>query len=155
MKNFIKHFFVQFVAILACLAVVGGVMLFVRPRLGKGAKHAEAASVVKEAPVAVELEEFTVNLADTDQARFLKVTVVLEIPGEGGGHKAAGPKVEEFKPQIRHAIIMTLTRQYFHALQSPEGKEQLREQIKEQADEALNDAGITVEGVLFTEFVMQ
>jgi flagellar FliL protein len=154
MKNFIRHFLVQFVSILACLAIVGAVMIFVRPRLGKhgGARGraAEAAPAAREAGVNVELEEFTVNLADTDQARFLKIKIVVVVPGQ-----EAARKIEEFKPQIRHAIIMTLTRQYFHALQSPEGKEQLKDQIKKHANETLEPSGIALGDVLFTDFVMQ
>jgi len=153
MKNFIKHFFIQFISILACLAIVGAVLLVVKPRLGGGGHSghaAEAAATAAETPVTVELDEFTVNLADTDRPRYLKITVVLEVPGEEAAHK-----MEEFKPQVQDAIISTLTRQYYHALQSPEGKDQLKEQIKDQTDEVLSGAGIAVVQVLFTHFVMQ
>jgi flagellar FliL protein len=153
MKNFIKHFFIQFISILACLAIVGTVLLVVKPRLGgggHGGHEAKAASEVKETPVTVELDEFTVNLADTERARYLKITVVLEVPGEEAAHR-----IEHFKPQIQDAIISTLTRQYYHALQSPEGKAQLKEQLKDQTDDVLSGAGIAIVQVLFTHFVMQ
>jgi flagellar basal body-associated protein FliL len=150
MKNFMKHFFIQFVSIRASLANVGAVLLVVKPRLGGGHGRAAEAAVVKEVPVTVPLEEFTVNLADANGEHYLKITVVLQVPG-----KEAAKKVEEFKPAIRDAIISTLTRQYYPALQSSRGKVQLKQQLKEETDAVLHDAGITVVGVLFTQFVMQ
>ena len=150
MRNFIRHFFIQFVSILVCLAIVGVALLVVRPRLGGHGREAEAAPVVKETPVTVELDEFTVNLADSDRGRYLKITLVLEVPDAG-----AGRKVEEFKPQIQDAIISTLTGQYYHALQSPQGKAQLKAQLKEQTEKVLQGAGVSVRDVLFVQFVMQ
>jgi flagellar basal body-associated protein FliL len=150
MKNFMKHFFIQFVSILACLAIVGAVLLVVKPRLGRGTHAAEAAPAVKEPPVTVPLEEFTVNLADTNRGHYLKISLALEVPGE-----EAAKKVAEYKPQINDAVITTLTRQYYDTLQSPEGKTRLKQQLKEQTDAVLRKAGVAVVNVLFTQFVMQ
>jgi flagellar basal body-associated protein FliL len=150
MKNFIRHFFIQFVSILACLAIIAAVLLVVKPRLGKkGGQPAEAAAA-KEPLVTLPLEEFTVNLADTDRGHYLKITVVLELPG-----KDAAKKIQEFKPQVQDAVVATLTRQYYRALQSPGGKDQLKKQLKERINVALRDAGVEVRNVLFIEFVMQ
>ena len=60
-------------------------------------------------------------------------------------------------PAIRNALVMLLSGQSFETLQTPEGKEALREQalvkIQEVLQQEIGKPGI--EQVLFVNFVMQ
>ncbi len=102
------------------------------------------------------LEEFLVNLADTDESRYLKAVIVLEVAGEapkaeGGEGGAAGGGTEEIK--ARDAIITAISRRTYSSMLSEEGKVSLKAEIKAALNHAIED--LKVENVYFTSFAMQ
>lgn len=110
-----------------------------------------AAGIGESAPSQWKLDEFIVNLADGDEARYLKVNIVLEVSGrvERGGEDTPNP--EEIK--ARDAIITVLTRKTYRELLSDEGKTSLKAQLKDQLNTVLS--GFEVKNIYFTSFAMQ
>jgi flagellar FliL protein len=151
MKGILKRFTIHFISTAVCLVVLGAAFLFLRPQLGARHQPASAPAPVESEHAAVELEEFTVNLADTDRARYIKVTLALEVLDE----KVAAEIEKKQMPRVRDAIIMTLSRQYFTVLNTADGKEALKRQLAQAVNDALPAGAGKVADILFTSLVMQ
>ena len=82
----------------------------------------------KAAPMFVQLEVFTVNLADRDTDRFIQVGVTLEVED----HKAA-EQIKAFMPVIRNNILMVLTNKTSDSVREPLGKRRLAAELRAQA----------------------
>jgi len=97
--------------------------------LGRG-EHDEAAAEAKAAEKRkastgfVTLENFVVNLADTESDRFVQVGVVLEVEG-----KDAQQKVSDRMPALRNQILLLISSKVAKDLTSREGKETLANEI--------------------------
>lgn len=129
----------------------------------------------------VDMGEFTMNLADINPRRYLKVNVALELskteadklamdatkaPEASGGHgghgsapavdpmKAIEDEMNQFKPAIRDAIITTLSSKTSDELATVPGKELAKEQISEAVD-AIFNGDREVMRVSFGQFIMQ
>jgi flagellar FliL protein len=113
-----------------------------------------------------------VNLADPGGRRFLRATVVVEVEppphsaetetsaAEGEGEAAESPAVVELRnevnqklPIINDALNSLLTSKTFEQIYTLEGKEALRNEIKDELNKRLPDFGVIT--VYFTEFVVQ
>lgn len=99
------------------------------------------------------LESFTVNLADPEEAHFLRVTMDLGIdhlpPGTNPEKSAAPLPVA----RIRDSVITVLTGSHADALLTPEGKVELKKGIVNALNQAVPEVG--VREVYFTEFLVQ
>lgn len=129
----------------------------------------------------VDMGEFTMNLADVNPRRYLKVNVALELsktdsdraafdaakaPAPSGGHghgsapapvdpmKSIEEEMNQFKPAIRDAIITTLSSKTSDELATVPGKELAKEQISETVDAIFNGER-EVMRVSFGQFIMQ
>jgi flagellar FliL protein len=118
-----------------------------------GRKSAPA-TVVAAKPVEhgiVSLDAFTVNLADPNAARFLRVTMQLVVPTkEMAEHIQTTPG--ELMP-ARSAILELLTTETSEALMTPDGKAALKKSIAEKVTPLLGEAKVL--DVLFSDFVIQ
>lgn len=97
------------------------------------------------------LEQFTVNLADEEASRFLRVTVHLVI-NEGSEVK----EIEENKltlMRVRSAVLELLTQQKSARVTTNEGKTELKHAIAARTSDILKP--IKVIDVLFSDFVVQ
>lgn len=98
----------------------------------------------------VKMEPFIVNLADEGGKRFLRASIQLVVEDE----KEA--KEFEEKPVLtmgaRSAVVGTLSTLTTDDLNTPEGKEELRETLKEKVSEALD---MEIVDVLLSDFVVQ
>lgn len=98
----------------------------------------------------VKMEPFIVNLADEGGKRFLRASIQLVVEDE------AEAKEFEEKPVLtmgaRSAIVNTLSTETADDLGTPEGKEALREVLKEKVSEALD---MEIVDVLLSDFVVQ
>ncbi len=124
---------------------------------GSGEKpSAHGGTVAKEAGHAAggetgaiaDLDPFIVNLADSPEVRYLKVTIKLEM--------ASSNAVEDVKartPKIRDAILVLLTGLDSVTARSPQGKHKLREDITDRINGLLPNK--SVKSTYFTEFVIQ
>ncbi|MHB0912658.1 MAG: flagellar basal body-associated FliL family protein [Armatimonadota bacterium] len=133
-------------AVLAVVCLAGGAFIFMKGKKGGHKKKEVHLTQWK-------LEEFVVNLADSDESRYLKACIVLEVESEGksgGGHgESANP--EEAK--ARDAVISELSKRYLSQLLSEQGKDKLKEDIKTALNSKLEES--KVHDVYFTSFAMQ
>jgi flagellar FliL protein len=97
-------------------------------------------------PAFYKMEPFLVNLADPGRLRYLKVTLHVETNQKG----------EEFQkrlPQSRDSVLTLLSSKKSRDLMTSEGKNALREEIKEKMNQLLVET--KVRNIYFTEFVIQ
>jgi flagellar protein FliL len=96
----------------------------------------------------VALKEFVINLADSDQARFLKAVIELE---------ATSPEIatgiEKHQAAIRNALLELLSSKTYAEIRDIKGKAKLRQEIVVRLNEILGTAGVTQ--VFFTDFIIQ
>ncbi len=109
-----------------------------------GGKHGQAASP----GVMFDLDPFIVNLADTPEVRYLKLTLKLEVDSE-----AVSTELSARIPQIRDAILVLLSSKDVNAVRTTQGKFQLRDEITQRVNGLLKKPG--VRSAYFTEFVVQ
>lgn len=109
---------------------------------GGGGEHGEG----KAGNALLALDSFIVNLQV--KGSFLKTTLQLEF------NKPELPaEIETDTAKIRDAIIRVLSTKSAQEILTPEGKEQLREEIKVSTNEAIKSDSII--GVYITEFIIQ
>lgn len=98
------------------------------------------------------LESFTANLAAPGPVRFLRVAITIVTPDQ-----KVVDAVDKHMPVIRNDLLSLLSSQEFASMNTPEGKDALRETLKETIVGVLTGAGAPagVTDVLFTDFVMQ
>lgn len=94
----------------------------------------------------IPMETFYVNLAGNRGNRLLKVNMELEVESE-----KVIEEIEKRKPQIRDIIIIILSSKTFKDLESRQGKEGLRDEIKDAVNSFLTKGKI--KHVHFTEFI--
>lgn len=96
----------------------------------------------------VGLEPFIANLADDGGRRYLKATFQVDF----GGHSVPG-SLNERLPQVRDLLLTLFTSKTFDDIRTPEGKQQLREEIIARINQVLDRD--LVKAVYFTEFIVQ
>ncbi|RPJ02067.1 MAG: flagellar basal body protein FliL [Deltaproteobacteria bacterium] len=94
------------------------------------------------------MDPFVVNLADTEQPRYLKVRMDIE-----SLERKVNEEYERKLPQLRDAILTVLTNKTYKEVLDGEGKKKLKEEIVARLNQHLR--GFRVKTVYFTEFVVQ
>lgn len=119
------------------------------PAAGGGGHGGAAPAAEPGAPVArfFSVGDFTANLAGPASASYVKVTVNFEISGD-----ADEEEMKQRKPQFRDKIISLLNSKKPSDLQSSEGRNYLKEEIKTVANTFVKKG--KVEGVYFSAFVV-
>lgn len=111
---------------------------------GSGGKQGQAA-----APGAMfDLDPFIVNLADTPDVRYLKITIKLEVDNE-----AVSSDLSARVTQVRDAVLVLLSSKDVNAVRTTQGKFQLRDEITQRINSLLPKPG--VRSAYFTDFVVQ
>ncbi len=98
----------------------------------------------------VELQPFIINLADTDEARYLRLAVSLGIGGEGGGEEKPSPL---FMTRVKNAMLAVLSVKKSDEVLSVEGKAKLRKELLQAAQAASEEP--KVEAIYITDFIVQ
>ncbi|HSE57256.1 MAG TPA: flagellar basal body-associated FliL family protein [Nitrospiraceae bacterium] len=98
--------------------------------------------------VIYDLDPFIVNLADTPEIHYLKVTVKFELE-----RPDVTEELNKRLPQTRDAILVLLSSKEAAAVRSAQGKLQLREEILQRVNALLPKGG--ARGVYFTDFIVQ
>ena len=94
------------------------------------------------------LDPFIANLADEGGNRYLKATMQIEFAG------ASVPENFDARlPQIRDLILTLLSSRTFDQIRTPDGKQNLREDVIERINHALESD--SAKAVYFTEFIVQ
>ena len=96
----------------------------------------------------IPLESFIVNLADSSEIKYLKVTVNLELTSE-----KTSEEVQARMPQIRDGLLMLLTSKTSSDVKEIGGKLKLQDEMVTRVNNYLKEGKI--KAVYFTEFVMQ
>lgn len=116
---------------------------------GEGGSHAGSSQAP---PIYHDLEPFTVNMAASGPVRFLrlKVTIVTRDP-------AVIAALDKHMPMIRNDLLSLLGNQDQASLNTREGKDALRQELKKSIADALLKVREPswVDEILFTDFVMQ
>lgn len=94
----------------------------------------------------VPLETFLVNLSGSRGRKLVKINMELEMSSAD-----AQEEVEKIKPKIRDYIIIIVSSKSYAEISTKEGKDSLREEIKNQVNLFLTKGRINK--VYFTEFL--
>ncbi|MFZ3230834.1 MAG: flagellar basal body-associated FliL family protein [Pseudobdellovibrio sp.] len=94
----------------------------------------------------IPLETFIVNLAGSKGRKVLKVNMELEVKGED-----VIQEIDNRKAQIRDFIIIILSSKTYEEVSTKEGKDNLRNEIKDQVNSFLSKGKIM--NVYFTELI--
>ena len=152
---------VLYILVIVNMLVVGGVGAMIYMGKKKEAQQATIEKVVEGEAQAqheehekadefigkmIPMETFYVNLAGNRGNRLLKVNMELEVESE-----KVIEEIEKRKPQIRDIIIIILSSKTFKDLESRQGKEGLRDEIKDAVNSFLTKGKI--KHVHFTEFI--
>ncbi len=113
---------------------------------GHGEAHGEDADEGVGLGKMIPMETFLVNLSGNRGNKVLKVNMELEVEGE-----KIADEIDKRKPQIRDIIIILLSSKTYAQLSTTEGKEFLRDEIKDTVNSFLTKGKI--KRVLFTEFI--
>ena len=146
--------------------------LGIGPFAGGAPKHAEATAAVEEeghgggggghgeeaAPghgggeagkgSLLSLDPFIANLADDGGRRYLKATFQVDF-----GTAEIPPAMQARLPQTRDLLLTLFTSKTFDEIRTPEGKQQLREEIIARVNQVLDRD--LAKAVYFTEFIVQ
>jgi len=98
--------------------------------------------------ILVELDNITVNLADTEESRFLRVKIKLEVKNEKDQ-----AKIDAFKTQIKDLIITLLSEKTFNDVRTSQGKFALKEELAWRINSFIG--GRPVKNLYFSGFVAQ
>jgi flagellar FliL protein len=98
----------------------------------------------------VELQPFIVNLADVEQARYLRMTVSVGIGEEGGGEEKPDTL---FLTRVKNAMLAVLTVKKSSDVLTAEGKQKLREELLQAAEAASEKP--KVKAIYITDFIVQ
>jgi len=99
-------------------------------------------------PVLMDIDNITVNLADTDQSRFLRTKIKLEVRNE-----EAQAKVTASMVKINDLVITILSSKKFSDIRTPQGKYALKEDLIYRMNRAVG--GKPIKNLYFTDFVSQ
>jgi flagellar FliL protein len=110
--------------------------------------------VIEPRPQLGKLEKmgsFMTNLADVEETHYLRS--VIELEQNYGSAPEFGNEIGNRKSQLRDIIIATLAAKTSEDLRTPEGKEGLKQELKERINSVLAKGQIA--RVYFTEFAIQ
>ncbi len=115
-------------------------------------EHAAEAVEEKETHYLELGKEFVVNLEDNRKVNYLQVEIQVMA-------RSSEPLtiIEENMPLVRNKVMLILSSQKYEELNTREGKEKLREAIKQAIQEILHEesANANIEAVYFTSLIMQ
>ncbi len=116
---------------------------------GEGETEAKHGASKGGGPGAIyDVDPFIVNLADTPEVRYLKLTVKLELENQ-----QASVELANRTPQLRDTILVLLTSKDSASIRTAQGKFQLRDEITQRVNSLLPKPG--VRAAYFTDFVVQ
>ena len=135
------------------LGLIGSVTAYAfllrKPAADAGAAKKEEP---RKLPNFVDLDQFTVNLADKEQDRYMQIKFSLEV----GSHEAEAT-IKEMMPALRSEILLALGSRQASDLATREGKEALGKDIVEAANKSLERTAAehSVSAVRITQLIIQ
>jgi len=98
--------------------------------------------------ILVDMENITINLADEDESRFLRVKMKLEVADE-----ESKTKIDTYNVQIKDLIITILSSKRFDDVRTPQGKYDLKLELVYRINSLVD--GEHVNNMFFSDFVAQ
>jgi len=99
-------------------------------------------------PIMMDLDDITVNLADTDESRFLRAKIKIEVRSD-----EAKARVQANMVKINDLVITVLSGKKFSDIRTPQGKYALKEDLIYRINRLVG--GKPVKNLYFTDFVSQ
>lgn len=113
-------------------------------------KEAEADQKQKKVAMhAMELGDMVVNLADTNNNHFLKLTITVEYPAD----KKTEEMLHEKKHLVTETILLTLRSKTVNQVRPPEAVDSLKSELITAVNNRLGEKLISK--IYFTEFIVQ
>lgn len=136
------------VIVLLVIVVAGAAWYFLRPHPGSHSPQ-QAEVTEAQAPIFMNLELFTVNLAGGDH--YLQLGIVLQL-----GNESVSNTVKPYLPIIRNRLLLLLSSKSPADLEGVENKDRLIREILESVRSALPGTGDRgIKNVLFSSMVIQ
>ncbi len=110
-------------------------------------QHEEAGKEEEYIGQLIPMETFLVNLPGSRGGKLTRINMELEVSSS-----EVQDEIDKRKPQIRDIIIILLSSKNFSQVSSREGKEQLRNEIRDTVNPFLTKGQI--KRVYFTEFIL-
>jgi flagellar FliL protein len=103
-------------------------------------------------PIFAAIKPFTVTLKDGQAERLLHVAITVQL-----GNEASRTRIEKYMPEVRNRVLMVLSTQAPHEVQTHTGKVELAKVLTESLRKPFvaGSESPSILGVLFTEFVVQ
>lgn len=132
-------------------AAAAGAFAYLNRKPAPGAE-ADKKAEARKLPNFVDLEQFTVNLADKEQDRYMQIRFSLEV-----GSSEAEATIKEMMPALRSEILLALGARQASDLASRAGKEALAKDIVDAANKSLDhtSAEHAVTAVRITQLIIQ
>jgi len=108
----------------------------------------EAVDDSDEPPIPMDIDNLTINLADTDRDRYLRVKITLELRSE-----EAKTKVSENMVKIKDLLISSISGKKFSDIRTPQGKYELKLDLIYRINRIVG--GKPVKNLYFADFVSQ
>jgi len=131
------------VIVVAMTYLIYGTFFKEGPRFGVGAKPASAR--LSTDPLETGLDQILINLSKGPYS-FLKAEIAVK-----AGNRAAKAEVDRLREPLRRLVLHIASAEDGDVLATPQGKEQFKERIKQEARQQL---GLELEGVYFQNFVL-
>jgi len=149
-----KLLWIMVILVLLSSAGAAAAIYMVMDQRDDGSEDAEMQQAMeRQTPIFMQIEPFTVNLADDSYgSRLLYTGVTLRV-----GNEESKAILEEHMPQVRSRLLMLLSGKQADELTSSEGKQQLAQAIVDRLNVPLteNQPPLDLREVLFTEFIVQ
>ncbi len=111
-------------------------------------EQAQLAAQAQQVGPMVNIDSFIVNIIDSEESRYLKAAITLEVDSE-----AASQELSQRMPQIKDAILLLVGNKTYTELNDLQGKIQLRAELINKINSILKQG--KVKRIYFTDFVVQ
>jgi len=141
------------VIVAAALLLAGsGAGAFIYMKKPAGGAEAPKKEETRKLPNFVDLEQFTVNLAEKDQDRYMQVKFSLEVSS-----REAEQTIKDMMPALRSEILLVLGARQSGDLVTREGKETLAKDIVTAANRSLEHTAAekSITAVRITQLIVQ
>ncbi len=130
----------------------GGAGAFIYMKQKPAGAEADKKEPSHRLPNFVDMEQFTVNLADRDPDRYMQIRFSLEVSS-----REAEATIKEMTPALRSEILMALGTRMAADLGTRDGKESLAKDIVEAANRSLEHTAAekSVSAVRITQMIIQ
>ncbi|SHM27248.1 flagellar basal body-associated protein FliL [Vreelandella subglaciescola] len=139
--------------LLSSIGAAAAIYMVMSQDKNAGGNAAAQEVAVRQTPIFLKVEPFTVNLAgDRTGSRLLYTGITLRV-----GDEQSKEILAEHMPQVRSRLLLLLSNKQASELATPDGKEQLSQSIIARLNKpfAENQPDLDLREVLFTEFIVQ